>query len=65
MGLSYLMGAGSSHRQKFEEKESLPESAQERVTMRSRVAEVLSDKAFGDVLVVSQESADRVITPSW
>lgn len=40
-----------------------PESSPERVERRHRVAEALPTDRFGDVLVVSQESADRVLTP--
>lgn len=42
----------------------LDESDPERVERRRRVAEALGGGAFGEVLVVSQESADRVLTPA-
>lgn len=42
----------------------LDESDPERVERRRRVAEALGGGAFGQVLVVSQESADRVLTPA-
>lgn len=40
-----------------------PESHPERVKRRQRVAEALTDERFGEVLVVSPESADRALTP--
>lgn len=39
------------------------EASPERVKRRQRVAESLPADAFGDVLVISAESADRVLTP--
>lgn len=42
----------------------LDESNPERVERRRQVAEALDGGAFGEVLVVSQESADRVLTPA-
>lgn len=42
----------------------LDESDPERVERRRQVAEALDGGAFGEVLVVSQESADRVLTPA-
>lgn len=42
----------------------LDESSPERVTRRQRVAESLGGEDFGEVYVLSQESADRVLTPA-
>lgn len=45
-----------------EEHNHPPESSSERVKRRQRVAESLPAEQFGEVLVVSQQSADRVLT---
>lgn len=41
-----------------------PESDIDRVLGRYAVAEALADAGFGDVLVLSHESADRALTPT-
>lgn len=40
------------------------ESAPERVTVRYKAGEALSKAGFGDVLVLSHEQADSVLTPA-
>lgn len=53
----------TDHRGAAEGAPTAPESSPERVKRRHHVAEALPTDRFGDVLVVSQESADRVLTP--